>query len=334
MFDDELDGLVWSADRLRRAPAAAGVALWSWNVDTGALHMDRRAYALWGVPRGGPLTFETLSRHIVPPDRARVRAVIEATRSRPGPYEVDFRIWRDDEVCWISARGLGADEGIVERVMFGIFLDVTERKRVEETRELLAAEMSHRVKNLFAIASSLAAIAARSAATPAAMAVDLARRLSALAGAHELLRLDPEREGRQAALLDQLFAVFLAPYDEAGAIGDRVRVSLPSVRVGEGSATALALIVHELATNSAKYGALSRARGTLDVTSSEHDGALAIAWTERGGPRVSAPTGPRGFGSKLVTRSVAGQFGGRISYDWQAAGVAITLRVSRARLAD
>ncbi len=88
-------------------------------------------------------------------------------RSRPGPYEVDFRILRDDrdgEVCWISARGLGADEGIVERVMFGVFLDVTERKLVEETRELLAAEMSHRVKNLFAIASSLPAIAARSAA--------------------------------------------------------------------------------------------------------------------------------------------------------------------------
>lgn len=333
MYDAELDEVVWDVERLRAASDAAGVALWSWNVDTGALRLDRRAHALWGVPRDGALTFKVLSRHIVPPDRTRVRAVIEATRSRSGAYEVDFRIWRDDEVRWISARGLGADEGIVGRVMFGIFLDVTEHKRVEETRELLAVEMDHRVKNLFAIASSLAAIAARSASTPAAMAVDLTRRLSALAGAHDLLRLNPERETRKAALLDQLFTVFLAPYDTTGAVGDRIRVSLPSLWVGEGSVTALALIVHELATNSAKYGALSRARGTLDVTSHEQDGELAIAWTERGGPPALAPT-RWGFGSKLVARSVAGPLGGRISYDWRTAGVAITLRVSRARFAD
>ena len=314
MLDEELndlDDLVWSAERLRTASAAAGVALWSWNVDTGALRMDRRAHALWEMPRDGPLTFETLSRHIVPPDRGRVRAVIEATRTRPGPYEVEFRVWRDDEVRWISARGLGADEGIVARVMFGVFLDVTERKLVEETREMLAAEMDHRVKNLFAIASGLAAIAARSAATPAQMATDLAQRLSALAGAHELLRLDPERQARRAALLDQLFAVFLGPYDTTGVVGDRIRVSLPSLRVGEGSVTALALVVHELATNSVKHGSLSSSGGTLDVTAHEYDGELAVTWTERGGPRVLAPT-RQGFGGKLVARSVAGPLGGRI----------------------
>ena len=333
LASEELDAPVWSAERLQTAANAGGIALWSWNIDTNALNMDQRAYALWGVPRDGQLTFEKLSLHVHPADRVRMGRVLGATRTKPGPYEIDFRIQRDAQIHWITARGLGADEGIIGQVMFGIFLDVTERKLAEESREMLAGEMSHRVKNLFAIASSLTAIAARSAATTTEMARDLTQRLSALAGAHELIRVAPGQEGQKAALLGDLFAVFLAPYDERGTIGDRILVSLPEMRVGGTSATALALIVHELATNSVKYGSLSVKEGTLDVSCADHNGDIAIVWTERGGPEISKPTGPGGFGSKLMSRSIASQLSGSIASDWQPSGVVVTLRVNKARLA-
>ena len=154
------DDLVWDAESLRIATDAAGVALWSWNVDTDVIAMDERAHGLWGVPRAGPVTFETLSARIHPEDLNRVRRAFEATRTIPGAYEIDFRIQRDGAIRWVSARGRGNDTGDVGKVAFGVFLDVTERKQAEETREMLAGEMSHRVKNLFAIASALTAIAA------------------------------------------------------------------------------------------------------------------------------------------------------------------------------
>ena len=171
---------VWVASHLRLAADAAGVALWSWNVDTDEIAMDDRSHALWGAPRDGPLTFQDLSSRVAPPDLDRVKAAFAATRTTPGPYQLDFRIVRDDGIRWVSARGRGGDEGIVGRTMFGVFLDSTPRKEAEEARDLLAAEMGHRIKNLFALASGLAAIAARSAATTAGMAHDLTQRLAAL----------------------------------------------------------------------------------------------------------------------------------------------------------
>jgi two-component sensor histidine kinase len=326
----EADALVWSAERLRTASNAAGVALWSWDVETNEVSMDERGYVMWGVPRNGPLTFEKLSLRVYPPDRDKVKTLIEATRTKPGPYEIDFRVLHDDQVRWINARGLGADEGIVGHVMFGIFLDVTERRQAEEAREMLAGEMSHRVKNLFAIVANLTAISARSTATSQEMAHDLNARLLALGRAHDLIRLDPEHEGPRTALIGDLFDAFLAPYDNHGT----VLVSLPKVHVGETSVTALALIVHELATNAVKYGALSSSRGSLYVAGSDLKEQMVIVWTEAGGPPASTPTGPGGFGSKLISRSITGQLGGSIGFDWPSQGVVITLRLNKARLAD
>ena len=131
---------------MRLAIDAAGVALWSWNVDTDKLTMDEKGYRLWGVPIAAFVTFEDLSAHIHPADRDRVRAAFTATRALVGSYEIDFRILIGDLVQWISARGQGTDLGMVDRVMFGIFIDVTGRKQAEEGHELLAGEMSHRVK--------------------------------------------------------------------------------------------------------------------------------------------------------------------------------------------
>jgi two-component sensor histidine kinase len=331
---ESLKPLLWEPKNLVRAVEAAGVTLWSWNVDTDALAMDDHAYDLWGVPHGTKVCFEDLSAHIHPADRDRVRAAFTATRSIVGPYEIDFRILIDDKVKWISARGQGDDAQIVQRVMFGIFIDVTSRKQAEEGRELLAGEMSHRVKNLLlSIATGLTAITSRSTTTTNQMARELTLRLTALGRAHDLVRPVPGQTEIASALLGDLLTVLLAPYDDLGAFSGRIRVSVPRMRVGESATTVIALIVHELATNSLKHGALSVGTGLLDVSCSVHDEAVTIVWTESGGPKIQAPAGPAGYGSKLVERSITGQLRGAIRYDWAEDGVVVTLRVDPERLA-
>ena len=329
---EHLKPLLWEPKNLIRAIQAAGVTLWSWNVDTDALAMDDCAYDLWGISRSTDVKFEDLSAHIHPADRDRVRAAFNATRSIIGPYEIDFRIMLGDELRWISARGQGDDEGMVNRIMFGIFIDVTGRKQAEESRELLAGEMSHRVKNLLAIASGLTAITSRSTSTKDDMARELTQRLTALGRAHDLVRPVPGQTEAASALLGDLLTVLLAPYDDMGAFSGRIRVSVPRMRVGESATTILALVVHELATNSLKYGALSVDTGTLDISCSARDEDVTIVWTESGGPQTEKPTIAQGYGSKLVERTVTGQLRGSIGYDWAAEGLIVTLKVGPERL--
>jgi two-component sensor histidine kinase len=324
---------MWPEKHLRAATRAAGVALWSWNVDTDAITMDEAAYDLWEVPKNErEITFEILSKNIHPADLERVRSAFAATRAVVGAYEIDFRILSGGDVRWISARGQGDDADIAERIMFGIFLNVTQRKQAEEASELLAGEMSHRVKNLLTIATALTQFTSRSAKTKEDMAHELTSRLIALGRAQDLIRPVPGQKS-DATLLGDLISVLLAPYDEKGA-SVRIRVSVPKMNVGETSSTALALVIHELATNSAKYGALSVSSGTLDVSCNAHGDDVVAMWTERGGPPVVAPTKLDGFGSKMMHRSMAVQLGGTIAFDWSDEGVVVTLRMSKRRLAS
>ena len=326
------DRPVWDDQHLRLGVEAAGVALWSWNVDTDRLTMDQSGYDLWAVPTTTEVTFEDLSAHIHPADRDRVRAGFNATRGIVGAYEIDFRILIKEEVRWVSARGRGDDEGIRNRVMFGIFLDVTGRKQAEEANELLAGEMSHRVKNLITIAGALTTMTSRSTETKEEMVSDLTHRLAALGRAHDLVRPVPGQT-ENAALLGDLLSVLLTPYDDLGAFSGRVRVAVPRMGIGEVSATNLALVLHELATNSVKYGALSVPTGLLDVACQIDEDEAVIVWTERGGPPCIAPTSTRGFGSKLLDRIMTHQFGGSIAYDWPSEGAIVTLRLKATRLA-
>lgn len=323
---------IWSEERLRLAVEAAGVALWSWNVDDDTLILDERGYALWDVPMRETVSFEDLSVRIHPADRDRVRAAFFATRALTGLYEIDFRIMVGNTVRWISARGQGADSGMVGRIMLGVFLDVTGRKQAEEGHELLAGEMSHRVKNLLAVATGLTHITSRSTTTTAEMAKELTGRLTALGRAHDLVRPIPGKEGK-AALFGDLIAILLAPYDDMGAFSGRVRVSVPRMGVGEKAATTLALVFHELATNSLKYGALSCETGTLDVSCTPEEETLTLVWTERGGPRVTAPDGA-GYGSKLIGRVIAAELDGTINRDWSPEGAVVTLQMRRERFAQ
>jgi two-component sensor histidine kinase len=325
--------ITWREEHLRLAIEAACVSLWSWNVDTDELVMDAFGFTLWGLPLAPTVCFAQLSEHIHPADQDRVRAAFTATRSVVGPYEIDFRIMVGDEIRWISARGRGADAGIVDRLMFGIFLDVTGRKQAEEGNELLAGEMSHRVKNLLSIAAGLTVLTARNASTVNEMAGELTQRLTSLGRAHDIVRPLPGQQGK-AALLGDLLTVLLAPYDSESAFSGRIRVSVPRMGVGEQTATSFAMVVHELATNSVKYGALSCDDGFLDISSRQDGDTLEIVWAETGGPEVGQQPELRGFGSKLVNRSVTNQLGGELHYDWRKAGLVVTIKVLLQRLAS
>lgn len=324
MRDTETIDDIWTHQHIRLAIDAASVALWRWDVDNNSFKMDAQGFELWGLPRSYQLQFEHLSAQIHPADRDRVRAAFIATRSVTGPYEQDFRIIVDDEVKWVSSRGRGADEGIVGNAMFGIFLDVTGRKQAEEGHELLAGEMSHRVQNLLAIASGLTALTSRSSDTVAEMTRDLTRRLTALGRAHNLVRPLPATQGT-AALLGDVITVLLAPYDDLGAFSGRVRVAVPRMGVGEHGATILAMVVHELATNSVKHGALSSAHGMLDITGLIRHEKLELTWAETGGPNVKEPPVLNGFGSKMLVNIIETELKGSISYSWRESGLVATI---------
>jgi two-component sensor histidine kinase len=323
----------WGHEDLRRAVDAAGVALWTWNLDTDSLEMDPRGYELWDIEPVDDLTFEHLSEKIHPADRDRVREAFSATKTVDGDYEIDFRTLTGNVVRWISARGQGGNVGIVGRTKTGIFLDITGRKQAEESNELLAGEMSHRVKNLLAIAAALTKITGRSSTSIEDMSRQLTQRLTALGRAHDLVRPLPGDQG-EAALLGDLISVLLAPYDEEGAYAGRIRVAVPRMGIGESSATSLALIVHELATNSLKYGALSVESGTLVISGTQTDAHVEIVWTEHGGPDVVIPKSIDSYGSKMIRRTVEFQLGGTVDYDWSPHGLVVTLRVAAERLAN
>ena len=323
---------VWHEDHLRLAVKAACVALWSWHVDDDRFAMDQRGFELWALPWSEQVTFEELSVNIHPADRDRVRAAFNATRSVEGSYEIDFRILVGEEVRWISARGQGADAGIVDGAMFGIFLDVTGRKQAEEGSELLAGEMSHRVKNLLSIAAGLTQFTGRSASSVAQMTGELTERLTALGRAHDIVRPLPGEQGK-AALLGDLLSVLLAPYDETAAFSGRIRVAVPRMGIGDRTASTLAMAVHELATNSVKYGALSSAEGFLDLSSRTEGDRIFLIWAETGGPPIVGHPELSGFGSRLIARTVSSQLGGELTYDWQETGLVVTIAMRMEKLA-
>lgn len=322
----------WNARELRNAIKSAGVALWTWSVGDDNFVMDAKGYELWDLTAKASLKFEDLSIKVHPADRDRVRASFVAVKASDGPFEIDFRILtRNEEVRWISARGEGSEGGAASDKMSGIFLDVTGRKQAEEGHELLAGEMSHRVKNLLALASGLTTITSRSTETKEEMALQLTQRLAALGRAHDLVRPLPDGQG-SAALLGDLFAVLLEPYDDTGAFSGRVRVAVPRMGLGEKAATGIALMIHELATNSLKYGALSTAEGLLDISGSKTGDDIEIVWSEQG-RKAAPPKTTEGYGSKLLNRTVTGQLGGSIEYNWTDGGVLITLRMKGSFLA-
>jgi two-component sensor histidine kinase len=219
----------------------------------------------------------------------------------------------------------------------GIALKMTreeERLRAAlDEQELLAKEMSHRLKNLFAMTDGMIRGSARSSETVDDMASALSGRLHALADAHALVErkvsaLDQERFADLAGLI----ATVMRVHDPEAEGASRVAIAGPAVECGAHATNSVALMIHELATNAAKYGALSTRRGRVDIAWRRDGEEIVLDWRESGGPSVTPEPLPGGFGSTLVARTVERQFSGAVTYDWAPGGLALTLRFAAVAL--
>ena len=214
--------------------------------------------------------------------------------------------------------------------------DITERLRAQERQNLLLREMDHRVKNLFTLASGVVSLSARSATSAEELARDVRERLGALARAHALTLTKPvgaEVRSEQSTTLHTLIKTIVSPYgSRADQENGNLILSGPDVALSGGIVTSFALLLHEFATNAAKYGALSAPEGSLTILCSEVDQEFHLTWEERGGPRIERQADGEGFGSLLARSTVQSQLGGSILRDWKPEGLTIRLAVARNRL--
>ena len=214
--------------------------------------------------------------------------------------------------------------------------DISERRRAEAQQGLLLREMDHRVKNLFAVSSGVVALSASSAKTVEDLASAVRERLGALARAHALTLSLPFEGGQRTELSTTLHALIqtvLAPYDgDIDPAKARVTISGPDIPVAGGAVTSMALLLHEFATNAAKYGALSTPAGHIDIACSEDGDRFALTWIERGGPPIAGLPEGEGFGTRLSRATVKAQLGGEIARDWNPDGLTIRLSVAKDRI--
>lgn len=272
-------------------------------------------------------THEDWVRRIHPDDRDRVLGhFLETVRSRSTDYEVEYRIIRpsDGQTRWILAKAeIERDETGAAILLQGAHIDVTARKQAEEQYELVARELSHRIANIFAVVSSLVRMAARAEPESRAFASRIEERLAALHRAHAFVgRSRTDVEGGIIDLLSRL----LAPYGEGPV--ERIRIEGKDGPVGPQAATCIALIVHELATNAVKYGALSSEAGTVTVTVESDESTSSILWREAGGPMIESLPTRSGFGSTMVERTVRAHKGLDVRHDWKPTGLVVTIDAS------
>ena len=198
-----------------------------------------------------------------------------------------------------------------------------------EEQETLTREMGHRVKNLFTIADGMIRLSARTSSSKEQMAEALSGRLHALAGANALVRRTFSATGQSAnaSNLSEIIAAVLKPYNHAA-----TKLLGPVLQIGEHATNTIALVFHEMATNAAKYGALSAEAGTVTVEWSIKAGQLTLEWKEAGGPAITAEPDPAGFGTSLVTNTIT-RHGGTIANIWLREGLQVNIDLPLASLA-
>ncbi|TCR68190.1 PAS domain S-box-containing protein [Bosea sp. BK604] len=206
--------------------------------------------------------------------------------------------------------------------------DITERRQAQEKQRLLYGEMQHRVKNLFALAAGIVSLTARSGGRPQDLARIIHERLAALARAHQLTMPDWTEEGLspQSTTLLALVKTIVEPYG-----GHKIDISGIDSEVGSEAVTHVALLLHELTTNAAKYGALSASEGRLEIRTFEAGGSINLEWTELGGPVTTAPSSS-GFGTRLEN-GVLTSLDATIRRDWRNTGLVVTIEIPREKLA-
>ncbi|MDC7786315.1 HWE histidine kinase domain-containing protein [Rhodoplanes sp. TEM] len=315
-----------STERLRESERRRSVALaagqmgaWDWDVRTGDCVWDPGQYRIFGVdPDSFRPTFEVIRPMIVAEDLERIRGILRSEGERQ-TFQVEARIVRPDgEQRWcICAAAVTPDERGRPARVSGVTIDITDRKLAEERQLLLAREVDHRARNALAIVQAIVRLT--TARDPQAYMAAVEGRIRALAQAHTLLS-----ESRwQGADVRRLVDEELEAYRRGG---PRVATDGPTVSLPPDRAQVLALALHELATNSVKYGALSVETGALDVAWRFDGERVILRWTETGGPPVRKPES-RGFGTKILEASINQQIAGRVTLDWRPTGLACTLEI-------
>jgi two-component sensor histidine kinase/DNA-binding response OmpR family regulator len=311
--------LLQSEQRRSLALAAGKMGSWDWDWINGDWMWDEGQYRIFGVdPNFFVVNPANVQALLHPDDFEQLREAMAAFNSGISSYETEFRVLRPDgEIRWCvgTAAATVDKSGRVIRVS-GVTVDITERKRAEERQNLLTREVDHRAKNALALAQSIVRLTRGEDVREYMQAVE--GRISALARVHTILSLSSWEGAEIQKLVDEEFA----PY----AMGNQIALSGSNIQLQPATAQTLAMALHELVTNSAKYGALSALSGRLTVKWEVMADVLQILWEESGGPRVEKPV-TRGFGTKSVIASIESQLGGQAVFDWRTEGLVCRLAV-------
>ena len=314
-------------ERLRRSEDRRSIALsagdmGSWEVDlaTGQIEWDDGPYRIFGVdPASFVPTVERVEAMMHPDDREK-SALASILASSPARFQTEFRIVRPSgELRWCYGAGiiLSDPAGKAQR-MTGVTVDITERKRAEERQALLAREVDHRAKNTLAVVLSMLRLTR--APTIDAFIATIEGRVHALAATHNLLSATRWEGAELGKIVDEEMAPYHASHRR------RVNTGGPRVILLPATAQAVALALHELATNAAKYGAFSTDTGTLGVTWRTDGDTMLLDWTESGGPPTVEPA-RLGLGLTIVRSSIEAQFRGAVIYDWRPDGLRCRLTI-------
>ncbi len=319
--------LLVSEERLQLALGASDmVGIWDADLAAGTIYADANFARVHGMDvaqaaAGAPLTDVFCNMH--PDDAPVLRDQLHRMMDGADTLHVEHRLKQPDGTDrWVLAQGrLVRDAAGLPIRLPGAIVDVTERRESEQRQRLLMEEMAHRVKNTLAVVQSIARQTLRDDADIATAREALSARLVSLGAAHDVLMQGSWSRTSLGPLVDSA-ARLHAPGP------GRWTVAGPEVVLGPRAALAFAMVLHELGTNAVKYGALSVAGGTVDVCWRVMDApgqeTLHFAWSERNGPQVAPPT-RRGFGTRLIERSLVSELQGTVAYAYTPDGVTLTL---------
>ena len=314
-----------SEGRLQEALTAGAVTAFDWDIRTGASRRNANAAQILGFdPRQAFTASHFLSR-VHPDDRARFKALVHSVRPDRPSYAVNFRFIRPDggEV-WLEETARAEFDGAGRFVRLrGLTLDVTERKQAEERQGMLIAELDHRVKNLLARVAVVTRYTREGSSSMDQFVKALDGRIQSMAAAHSLL----SQSRWQGVGLTDVVRHQLAPYTTNA----NIMMGGPDVMLSAAETQSVAMVIHELVTNAAKYGALSTPDGRVSVTWSRRldgDGSttLVIMWCESGGPSVVAPS-RSGYGTDLIRDLIPHELGGSVELKFPSDGVLCTIEI-------
>ena len=302
--------------RLEVAVEAAGLGFWEWDIEAGRVTWSDRNKALYGLAPDAPVDVARYLELVHPDDVEEVRAAFLAARDRPagGDYAIEHRIIKPSgEQGWILAHARVATDAAGEaKLVVGTSLDITERKAAEERRSLLMGELAHRAKNGIAILMAIVSQTARGQETVEGFLELIMARLQAMADSQDLVTAS----GGRAVALGDVVGKALSPFGKARVDLDP---ALTDITIRGDMAIGMGLLLHEMATNAVKYGALSTGRGRVSIAlEPAPDGRAAFAWRETGGPTVMPPKQP-GFGTRLLKQVLRTQ-GGEVQFQFEPQG--------------